>query len=673
MPPRLRESSGGKLPRHLRPVFRDRDELPSAASLPDVVHHALEQSEALIVICSPAAASSPWVNDEIHTFQKLGRGDRIFCLIVDGEPHAGDERECFPPALLEHFDREGRRLDDVTEPIAADLRPGQDSRQRAKLRIIAGLLGIGLDELLQREAHRRHRRLFALATAATLVALVMAGLATFAFLSSAEAERQRAAAENLVGFMLGDLREKLTEIGRLDVYDAVGDKSMEYFKSLDPEDARDEVLAQRAVALRQIGAARLDQGDMGAALESFDEALQISTELAARDPDRDDWQVGLAESLFYVGLVHWQRGEIDEAGRYFLRQVEVVDALSAAELGNVEHLSARLYAWTNYGRVLELAGRFEQAQQAYQSVMDAAQRLVVLDADELEWQLELGFAHNNLGKLKASLGRLREAQEHYRTDLAIKQELLSTNPAHNLWREYLGVSHHYMGRVQQQLGLDAEAIDQFELALGAFDHLLTVDSSVLPWRERRADTLRAMAVSQRRLGMANDAGATVAEALSELEMLTSTNPDNALWWRDLGLAQLEAAWQAVAAGDRERALARVQDCDRVLDRLGALGASDIETRKLQAAAELTAGDALLLADRGEEARQRWTAGWTLVADHFRDSPDPEVIEISAQLALRMGHAELAERWRADMERAGYRGRYPSSQPVPDAVASIAAE
>lgn len=670
MPPRLREADRD-LPRHLRPVFRDRDELPSAASLPNVVNRALEQSEALIVICSPAAARSRWVNDEIHNFQKLGRGERIFCLIVDGEPHSGDERECFPPALLEHFDREGRRLDEVTEPIAADLRPGQDSRQRAKLRIIAGLLGIGLDELLQREAHRRHRRLFAVATAATLVALVMAGLATFALLSSAEAERQRASAEDLVSFMLGDLREKLTEIGRLDVYDAVGDKSMEYFQSLDPEDARDEVLAQRAVALRQIGAARLDQGNMGAALESFQEALQISAELAERDPGRAEWQVGLAESLFYVGLVHWQRGEIDQAGSYFLRQVEVVDALSAAELGNVEHLSARLYAWTNYGRVLELAGRFEEAQQAYQSVMDAAQMLVTLDPDEPEWQLELGFAHNNLGKLKASLGRLREAQEHYRTDLAIKQELLSTNSTHNLWREYLGVSHYYMGRIEQQLGLDPEAIDQFELALGAFDHLLTVDASVLPWRERRADALRAMAVSQRRLGLANDAGATVAEALSELEMLTSSNPDNALWWRDLGQAQLEAAWQAVAAGEQQLALSRVQACDEVLQRLETLGASDVETRKLQAAAELTAGDALLRTAREEEAERRWAAGWDLVAEHFRDSPDPEVIEIGAQLALRMGHAEAAEQWRAELERAGYHGRYPSSKPVPDTVAAIA--
>jgi len=57
-----------------------------------------------IVICSPAARAPRWVNEEILAFKRLGREDRIFCLIVSGEPGgsaqpgAADE-ECFPSAL----------------------------------------------------------------------------------------------------------------------------------------------------------------------------------------------------------------------------------------------------------------------------------------------------------------------------------------------------------------------------------------------------------------------------------------------------------------------------------------------------------------------------------------------------------------------------------------------
>ena len=60
------------IPRRLFPIFRDRDELASAGNLSDRIREALEASHALIVICSPSAATSPWVNEEVRTFKALG-------------------------------------------------------------------------------------------------------------------------------------------------------------------------------------------------------------------------------------------------------------------------------------------------------------------------------------------------------------------------------------------------------------------------------------------------------------------------------------------------------------------------------------------------------------------------------------------------------------------------
>src|SRR3954454_17586693 len=83
-------TAAGFIPRRLAPVFRDRDELPSATDLGRKVDEALAESANLIVICSPDAASSRWVNEEVRAFKRLGRAGRIFCLIVDGEPDASD-------------------------------------------------------------------------------------------------------------------------------------------------------------------------------------------------------------------------------------------------------------------------------------------------------------------------------------------------------------------------------------------------------------------------------------------------------------------------------------------------------------------------------------------------------------------------------------------------------
>lgn len=159
----------------LRPVFRDRWDLSAGHSLNEEIEAALRQSRYLIVLCSPNSTKSAYVNEEIHRFKALGRERQILSIIVDGEP--GDkERECFPEAL--RFDRQadGRLVRTAHEPIAADARPEGDGRELAKLKLIAGMLGVPLDGIRRREEIEQQRRL----RKARLVAGAMAALALVA-------------------------------------------------------------------------------------------------------------------------------------------------------------------------------------------------------------------------------------------------------------------------------------------------------------------------------------------------------------------------------------------------------------------------------------------------------------------------------------------------------------
>src|ERR1700733_11985450 len=81
-----RETAYGPLPRTLRPIFRDRDDFSAGHSLTEQTLGALEASQFLIVICSPRAAQSQYVNEEIRRFKALGRAHRVIPVIVDGEP-----------------------------------------------------------------------------------------------------------------------------------------------------------------------------------------------------------------------------------------------------------------------------------------------------------------------------------------------------------------------------------------------------------------------------------------------------------------------------------------------------------------------------------------------------------------------------------------------------------
>jgi WD40 repeat protein len=200
-----RESRDGKVPERVYPIFRDREELPVSADLGSNINEALGESRYLIVICSPRSAQSRWVGEEIKTFKKLGREDRILALIVDGEPNASDgkpgfrvEDECFHEAMRYRM-VDGELSDLRSEPIAADAREGKDGKTNAKLKLLAGLLGVNYDDLKQREQERRLKRARTILSASVALIGIFAALSVALFLKGQEAARARDRARAALG------------------------------------------------------------------------------------------------------------------------------------------------------------------------------------------------------------------------------------------------------------------------------------------------------------------------------------------------------------------------------------------------------------------------------------------------------------------------------------------
>lgn len=156
------------------PVFRDREEL-SAGNLGERIEASLRDSGALIVVCSPHAAASPWVQKEIEYFASLGRRDRIFAIIHDKAPladGAGADATplCFPAAFR------GDAIADASalEPLAADARKGKDGFRNAWLKLVAGLADATPGQLIDRDRQRRRAQMLQAAAVWTLVVIGVA-------------------------------------------------------------------------------------------------------------------------------------------------------------------------------------------------------------------------------------------------------------------------------------------------------------------------------------------------------------------------------------------------------------------------------------------------------------------------------------------------------------------
>ena len=164
--------AGRPIPARLSPVFRDRDELAGSADLGAAIAQALRASDALIVLCSPAAKASRWVDEEIRLFKAMGRSARIFPMVVAGpEPGTALDEGCFPGTLRIEIGLDGLPTGRPAEPLAADARPGQDGWYPACLKLVAGLLEVPYDDLRRREEIRRRRRLAVRAAAGAGAAL----------------------------------------------------------------------------------------------------------------------------------------------------------------------------------------------------------------------------------------------------------------------------------------------------------------------------------------------------------------------------------------------------------------------------------------------------------------------------------------------------------------------
>jgi len=143
--------------RLLGKFFRDAEDMSAASDISATVRGAIEDSESLVVVCSPRSAGSRWVDTEVQHFRRIGRGDRIFAVIVDGVPNSGDpETECFPPSLRLDAGPDLHPDEMPVEPVGIDLR--QDGMERVCARIASGLLGVPFDQLWQRRRREAIRQ-----------------------------------------------------------------------------------------------------------------------------------------------------------------------------------------------------------------------------------------------------------------------------------------------------------------------------------------------------------------------------------------------------------------------------------------------------------------------------------------------------------------------------------
>lgn len=549
-----REGPYGPIAARLPPVFRDREELAASSNLAQSVQNALAVSGALIVICSPNGARSRWVNEEIRTFAALGRADRILCLIVDGDPQApaDDPAACMPPALAEIGQ----------EPLAADLRKSGDGRAASRLKLLAALFQLPYDELRQREAARRQKRLLAIAAAASIGFVMMAGLAIAALLARNEAVRQRdiarertITAERTVDFVksmfeVSDPSEargatitarEVIDRGVRDIRTSLQDEPAvraelgltlgEVYGSLGLFRQADRLIAwtfgiphgREATRARQwlaLGDSRFRLGDYEPAADAYRRGL---TATAAAEPAADDLiaplQVGLGQSLSALGE--------DAAAAQTIRSALARDLKAKGDRSpdvarDLEALGLNAFYAGRYAEAEPIVGRALAIRRADGGPLDPSV------SDNL----------NTLGNIAYMRGDGVAAERYWQQNLAVDEKVLG--PAH----PDVAITLNNLGRVllERRRFLEAQAMLDRAAKITLAERSETHDEMAFIYA--------SLATVRRSLGDAAGARALLAKALVAARLHKH---------RTLGPILTDMADMRCATGDTAGALAQLDE------------------------------------------------------------------------------------------------------------------
>ncbi len=483
IPRHLDKSGSGEAKRKkLGKMFRDREELPASTNMDGNIRSALKDSEYLIVVCSTDAARSSRVNNEIRQFIQHRDSRKILCLIVDGEPNfevAGlaDYQGCIPSEL--------RKLRLVTgqTPLAADARTEGDGKQRGLQKIIAGLLEVDLDVLLRRDSRRRYSRLVAVALASFLATLVTTGLMVRANLAEdaakqalSEAENQTARAEDLITFMLDDLAgNRLQELGRVEVMDAVVEKIVDHYESQDDSSLSPSALARKARSYIQLGRLYLGRDLRDPASGLFERAEKATNALLTRHPESVDARYAHLVSLQWVGTNHIFNGRYSEAETVWRERVRVGQELFKHE-GLKQEVRAHLGDMNiHLGWALMELGRINEALEQFRVGLNIRQSNADSEPKNAWWLNPLGGGFYHLQWAQLHLAQLEDALANMRKSRHFYQRLAEEDPSDQRAVANYARSLRWLAETEILVGADESAKENLNLSIKLHDQLLSFE------------------------------------------------------------------------------------------------------------------------------------------------------------------------------------------------------
>lgn len=316
----------------------------------------------------------------------------------------------------------------------------------------------------------------------TLTAMTM-GVRSFQ--AEQQAQQKRLAAENLLGFMVGDFADKLRSIGRMDLLDGISNKALEYFTDYSSDDSSLSIEArlQHGQTLEAMGEVAYSRGKTDEAVAALKAARVQLEAVLAQQPDNLELLKTLGANAFWLGQIQYDASNWQAVQPEFERYYQYSERMYELAPDNLDAIMELSYATNSLGSLAMQRQQFDKARQSFEESLrlkllarkqqSGNEQLIADIADTRSWLAGAALAQGDIA-LAIS------------THKDIQNELVSIGADPELYvLQNLVDSYQTLADLLGYQGKTAEALISSEFANSLISRALVQDPDSSVWHRKK--------------------------------------------------------------------------------------------------------------------------------------------------------------------------------------------
>ncbi|BDA61277.1 MULTISPECIES: nSTAND1 domain-containing NTPase [Shewanella] len=299
------------------------------------------------------------------------------------------------------------------------------------------------------------------------------------------AQQKRLAAEDLLGFMVGDFADKMRGIGRMDLLDGISNKALEYFTDFSSQDDEKylsfDARFQHGQTLEAMGEVAYSRNKIDEARSALLAAQEKMLPLLELQPDNLALLKTLGANAFWLGQLKYDVSDWAASRPFFEQYLAYSQTMYALAPEDKDALMELSYAHNTLGSVSMKQQEFAKAQQDFEESLRLKLLALAKAPEDSQLIADVANARSWLASAAVSQGDVLSAIQIH-TQL---QQELGKNIKQPYILDRLSASHQILADLYGYQNQPEQALEQTKLGLEAISTALEKDPKNEIWIKQK--------------------------------------------------------------------------------------------------------------------------------------------------------------------------------------------